>query len=72
MEVEIVVQLSEFKHNLDSLGLISTRKTSMLLSFENTIAALEDEVWTDWVLLSIKRLVKCFLLRQQDYSAVVF
>ena len=44
----------------------------MLLSFENAIAALEDKVWTDGVLLSIKRLVKCFLLRQQDYSTVVF
>ena len=72
MEVKIVVQLCEFKHDLDSLRLISTRKTSMLFSFENAIAALEDKMWADGVLLSIKRLVKCFLLRQQDYSAVVF
>ena len=53
MEVKIVVQLCEFKHNLDSLRLISTRKTSMLLSFENAITALEDKVWADGVLLSI-------------------
>ena len=53
MEVKIVVQFREFQHNLDSLRLIITWQTSMLLAFENAIAALEDKVWADGVLLSI-------------------
>ena len=44
----------------------------MFLSFENAIAALEDQVRTDGVLLMVEPLVECFLLGQQNYSAVVF
>ena len=53
MEVEIVVQLGELQDHFDSFRLILTGKTAVLSAFENSIAALEDEVRADWVLCPV-------------------
>ena len=47
MEVEPVVKLGKFKHNLDGFWLVSSREASMLFTLEYSLAALVDQVWTN-------------------------
>lgn len=72
MEIEVVMELSELKHNLDGLRLVGCRQTPVFFSLKNAIAALKDKVRADWVLLSVESLVPVFLLWQEHYCFVVF
>lgn len=71
MEVEVVVQLGKLQDHLDGLGLVVARETAMLPSFENAIAALEDQVRTDRIFPAVKSLIESLLLGQKNHCAVV-
>ena len=43
----------------------------MLSAFENSVAALEDQMWADRVLCAIQCLVESLLLRQEHHSAMI-
>ena len=72
VEVEVVVQLGKLQYHLDGLGLVVSRKTAMLPSFENPIATLEDQVRTDRVFGAVKSFIEGLLLGQKHHCAVVF
>jgi len=72
VEVEVVVEFGELQQDLHGLWLVIAGETAMLLSVENALAALEDEVGADGVLRRVQCLVECLLLWKQDYRAAVF
>ena len=71
VKVKIIVQLCKLQYHFNGFGLVITWKATMLSAFENSVAALEDEVWADWVLLVVQALVKLFLLGEEDYCAIL-
>ena len=71
VKVKIIVKLSEFEDNLDSLGLVVSREASMLPALKNSRATLVDEVGTNRVLSLVEALVKALLLGQEDDSTIV-
>ena len=62
-EVDAVVQLGELEDNLDCLRLVGAAETSVRLSAENSLAALEDEMRTDRVFVIVELFREWFLLR---------
>lgn len=72
IKVEVVVKLGEFEDDLDCLRLVGSRKASMLLSLEDAVAALENEVWADRVSHAILTLVPLLLLGDEHNRAEVF
>ena len=71
VKVEIVVQLSELQDNFNCFWFVISREAAMLSSLKNSVAALEDQVRADWVLTSVKTLIKTLLLGKQDDRAVL-
>ncbi len=70
-EIKSVVQLSKLKNDVDDFWLIWAVETAMLFSVEYALAALEDEVGTNWVFCSICWFLPRLLFWQQNNCRVV-
>lgn len=71
LKVKSVVQFGKLKDNINYFWFVSAIKASVFFAVENTLAALINEVRTDWVFCSVQRFVPLFLLWQQNNSLVV-
>lgn len=65
------MQLSKLEDDFDSFRLVGPAEAPVGLAAENTLATLEDQMRTDWVLMLVKFFREGLLLRQEDYSAEV-
>lgn len=65
------MQLSKLENDFDSFRLVGPAEAPVGLAAENTLATLEDQMRTDWVLMLVKFFREGLLLRQEDYSAEV-
>ena len=71
-KIKSIVQLSKLKDDVDDLGFIRTVETTMLFAVKNTLAALEDEMWTNRVLFAVCWFLPRFLFREQYNCRVIF
>jgi len=70
-EIKAIVQLSKLKNDVDDLWLIWAVETAVLFSVENALAALEDEVGTNWVFCSVCWFLPRLLFWKQHNCRVV-
>ena len=63
LEVDSVVQLGKFENDFYHFRLVVAAQTAMGSATEDSFTALEDKVWADWILCSVKCLVEWLLLR---------
>ena len=71
VKVDAVVKLCKFQNNLDGLRLVAAREARVAFAGEDALAAFEDKVGANRILLMIEGLVPLFLLGEEDYYSEV-
>ena len=72
LETEPVVKFGKFENYFDGLRLVSSRQTPMLFPTEDSFAALENKMWTNWVLFAVLSHIPIVLLfGQKDNCAEI-